>query len=370
MGGYPDGQEVVTAFQNSSSATGFLLPSLEASPANVAFEKAQSRSPQPSLPWDERRVTALDGVRLIACLSVIWVHSDFGPTLQHIGRMGTTCFATMAAMFVLRAARVDAQKSYLSYLAQRFRQLMVPALIWVTLAMIPVEYRNLTLGKTFYWPSIEDVLCGRSRFLWFLPFAFVMSALLFPLGRLLTQLSRNGAGTIANGFCVLGLFLAVLPDQNFESLGEHAYLPERAWECLPVICWTISLDIWLRAMPTICGKWWLAVLGAAMAVLGTASIFTVGFTVLGKNVSGFGLYLIAIGSMLSPAWRWLAPVGRLSFGIYLVHAFVIGTVRLIPGLHADGTLLRTFPYFLLIACLSLGMAVLVRSNRWTSWMLR
>lgn len=357
--------------QDSTASGNFsIVDGLTVLPGELSRIRERTTQPEPTLPWDNSRTTSLDGVRLIACLAVIWVHSDFGPQLQHLGRMGTTCFAILAALFVLKSARLDQSKSYPSYLTQRFRQLMVPGLIWSTIAMIPVEWRTWREQGLAYWPSIEDVLCGRSRFLWFLTFAFVMSAVLWPLGKGLARLSRNGAGTAAKGFCVLGVWLTAVPDQNFEFLREHAYLPERAWECLPVVCWAISIDIWLRQSPALCGRRGLAWVGVALVVLTSASIFVVGFTILGKSVSGLGLFLVAAGSVRAGGWRWLAPIGRLSFGVYLTHAFVIGVLRQFDSLRVDGTFAQTWPYFLLVATLSLATAVLIRSNRWTAWTIR
>lgn len=315
------------------------------------------------------RLESLDSARLFAAAGVVWVHTHLVPgPLTDIGRFGTVYFTLAMVVFMLRHARRNPLELYNAYAYERVCRLTIPFIIWScvgTLAFIARVYINDT---SIAVPRPLDVALATSSPLWFLHFAMLLSILGYPLVRWLTRQTGEADRRVAKICTVIGALFACLPDHNFEWLGRYYYLFERVYEVIPAIFWGVSVDHYLRNRDRGVTSMPMVLIGAVVMAVATVSYFTFGFSIAGKNLAGLGLMLLACGSVDGSHWHFLSRVGRLSFGIYLIHPFAISLAHLVLHLRDRLTLSEYLVTYVFALSFSIVLAWVLRRSSYTRWL--
>ena len=239
---------------------------------------------------------------------------------------------------VLPAAK---RMSFGDFLRGRTRRLVVPWLTWsafyATLKLGEVVITETTLSAEF---APYMILTGPALHLWFLPFAFVVSLLAYPL----VQLARfDSLFLLPVLLTTIALFfLLIQQDRTFP----------------------IPLIQWLYGAPSIC-------LGLALALAGLHFWISVlilcaftGAALLTGAQAGLEQIIIATAAfILSTAWRLpqtplSAWASKTALGVYLAHPLVLSILARTTSLDPEGSSTA------ILACLgALGIALFLI---WTS----
>jgi peptidoglycan/LPS O-acetylase OafA/YrhL len=315
------------------------------------------------------RLESLDSARLFAAAGVVWVHTLLQPgPLTDVGRFGTTYFTLAMIVFMLRHARRNPLEAYAAYAYDRICRLSIPFIIWSCVATMAYIARFYAHDTSISVPRPLDIALGTSSPLWFLHFAMLISVLGYPVVRWLARQEQQADHRIAR-FCIAaGAFFACLPDHNFLWLGTYYYLPERVYEVLPSVFWGVAVDYYLRHRKRGAAQYPLLLLGVLIMAASLASYFVIGFTIAAKNLAGLGLMLMACGTVDCTHWHTLSRVGRLSFGVYLIHPFAISVGHLMLGPQVDRSLLQQLGIFGIALSLSTFLAWLLRRSAYTRWL--
>jgi peptidoglycan/LPS O-acetylase OafA/YrhL len=207
---------------------------------------------------------------------------------------------------------------------------------------------------------------GTAQHLWFLPFIFIATVVLFLLLRAVGP-SRPAQWACAVAALGAGVALLVFPDP---FAGAHEdYLWMQAWTTTPALLWGVALALgtqgrglaWLQR-----GRWAAAALALGVIGLGCLGI---GLGAAEYNLAGVLVLAACLGPWDGPIVHTLGRLGRLAFGIYLVHLlFLLGTRVLIQkGLHVSGLGMSVGAFLLAVAC-SIPAAWALTQSRWTRWL--
>jgi len=110
----------------------------------------------------------------------------------------------------------------------------------------------------------------------------------------------------------------------------------------------------------------MAVVGALIVVGSISSMSIYGIHPLGRNLAGLGLFTFALVPSRFFVFSGLAPIGRLSFGVYLAHPLVIGACKSVA--HISGQAQRWWMDLAVFAAAFVGsylLTLLLRNNHWT-----
>jgi hypothetical protein len=171
------------------------------------------------------RIVAIDAGRLVATFAIVWVHvseaQGLAPRLSALGRFGTSFYIVSAVMMTALPSFRPVPKPAQQVIRARAKRLLVPFLLWSAIyaafylgTMVPQGY---SIDQVI---SLWGPLAGTAPHLWFLPFAFLSSALTAVLMPHLLALSER---TLWRAFvvCVLAsyaLSYALLPTLDQEGL--------------------------------------------------------------------------------------------------------------------------------------------------------
>ncbi|HEV8608293.1 MAG TPA: acyltransferase [Tepidisphaeraceae bacterium] len=327
----------------------------------------------------------LDAARGLGCIGVIWVHTVIdSPDLARaaaLARFGTAFFAIAAIFFLLHGLSSKASDGITSYALQRFRRLYLPFLVWSLIYMILRNGKRLLLtddGLVLLGPS--RLLLGTARHLWFLPFILMACIACYPLRSILTRL-RFGRLIIAFAFAAIGLVVARIRCPDLPRLEPYIgkfYL--NAWMFLPGVLWGIALASLHPLLPRkLTATPLIAILGLAILIGATTWLWFVSevpfvdsrsVPSLPRNLSGLGLLLVALYPLRSRLLSPLAAFGRTTYGVYLVHLLFVDPLQLLARhAHLGRHWWLDIPTFLLSVLLSYLLVRLLRSSKFSSWLI-
>lgn len=284
----------------------------------------------PRLP---RRNLGIEGLRFVAALGIVWFH------MQAPGQ--PFAYAALAVFLVLTAdlsAGSLERGGTAAFLRGRVTRVLVPWLAWSGFYLALLIARGADLPD--FAGDWRAVLIGPEIHLWFLPFVFLASVLVLAAQ---AWVSFARSLTVVLVAAVAGAALSLVAH-------NWANLPE------PFAQWSFALPPFLLGLVMAharrSGQDWaepafmFAVLGIALAAGATEGV----------------LQLLIAWPVLWLVWRlpvraaWLAPLGALSFGIYLIHPFfALVMFKFAPALEA------TLPGVVLVfAASALTVAILQR----------
>lgn len=279
----------------------------------------------PSKPAVQHR-QSMDLARFVAAFGVVAAHALASPR-DWVGHLSLGLFLILTAFLAIQSAeRAGGRYPWIA----RARRLVLPWLFWsavfrlldILLSHDPARFIPLT--------NPWSLLIGSTIHLWFLPFVMLAMALVQPVARLV----RSPASLMAGS----GLILAV----GLPLFWLHEYLPMPD----PLPQWAFGLPLYVYGLllaPAHRLNRPLLPL-AAMALL----------TAAGWAMAGKPWALTALIAALAFELFWRLPLrhpllpalGRVAFGIYLMHPFFMLVAYKIFGPDA-GFWTKTFTAFLL-----------------------
>lgn len=267
------------------------------------------------------RNASFDYVRLIAVIGIIWFHAH--APLGDIGYSGLSYFLILLVFLAVPKIRQIRQTrhrapAFLRYAAIRGRRLIVP---WLAASALYGGLKLAEVSRGSPWAGEFNTtmwLTGPAPHLWFLPFAFVICLLLWPLGRWMPVMKRS----VQLHLCMTLMCL---------SLTALAMWQLASWPS-PVAEWAYALPaVFLGAALALTGGGILRMIGVAALFfcMALSANWTIGLLQLGIATTAL---IICQMIRLRPT-RLSDFAARTSLGIYLIHPAVAAVVmrsHLIP----------------------------------------
>jgi hypothetical protein len=311
------------------------------------------------------RLIGLDAARLVATLGVIWFHSIECEQFRVSGVLGrfSVAFYTLAAMIFLVQSAERRQRPYLVYVLERLRRLGIPFAGW-GLITVGVMYAVIRGGypldlPTLSWDRLAD---GGTLHLYFLPFLFIASIGVYPFAVFMR--GRPGRQWTLAGICLAialaldcGLLNSVPPPRG-PFFGQFFAVTVDRWSAVywgvaAAVVWSNGLSRSSRRIP-------VAVVGALVLVGVTVWQWKYGLVSQFKVYGGLGLLAVALVPWRNVVFRILAPLGRMSAGVYFAHMAALYAVRFFwMRMHLHDGPRRDVVVFVCASALSFGVVGLL-----------
>lgn len=263
---------------------------------------------------DHIRNASFDYARLIASIGIIWFHTS--APYGHIGYSGLAYFLILIPMLALPQIGKLRQLRHrappiLRYAAARGQRLLMP---WLLASLVYGGLKTLDVARGAAWGDEFNTtmwLTGTAVHLWFLPFAFVICVMLWPMGQWLPHMKRP-VRTHLSVICMCAALMAL-------AYWQTANLTS------PVVQWAYALPaIFLGTALALTG-------GSLWRMIGIAALFFC--MALSANwVTGLLELGIATAVLLGCQIFKTKPralsnlAARLSLSLYLVHPAVAAVV--------------------------------------------
>ncbi|MBL0927311.1 MAG: acyltransferase [Phycisphaerales bacterium] len=363
---------------------------------------------EPGQPVPPRRILGVDAGRVVASVATVWLHTVRSPELKPFGVFGKFAvpyFNFVAAMFLVESIERHPERRWRDYIRDRLLRLYVPFVVWamvyygltqgnrvlggVVVPSIQSGTLRLDLVPAIDWaPFIPSFLwVGPFAHLWYLPSLTVWCAVAFLLIRAVLGKRELELG-LALACCIMGVemvsraepaWIASMRSSSEIWIRHSSYLMERNWARLPSFLWGMALALVIRGKPdSFRLNIWTSIAGGVLA--GSCLAYTLwygeripnqpyGQHNLLENLAGFGFLVVALGPWPERLVRWAAPLGALTFGVYLCH------MMFIEGFHQIREYFGQPPRWyhgLTIVILSTALSYLLVSRlrrwRWSRWM--
>lgn len=309
------------------------------------------------------RILAIDAGRLVATFGIVWVHvsevQGLSARAAALGRFGTSFYIIAAVLMSALPFFKQPARPPRDVVRQRARRLLLPFLLWSIIyalfylgTMLPQGY---PLAKIV---SLWGPLAGTAPHLWFLPFAFLASALTANLmPRLLAW--RESALATATLLCICstyavsyGLLLPTLDHGKLAAwslvrLGRYIEEAPLALSAIFAIAWYGKARVRLGRLGRR-GRLRLAVhLGSAFALFELAYFFALEplrhlfWTEVRAFANLLGALWLALCLSLrkNPPIEWLARFGKATYFAFLVHQLFLDVSKVaLARLPGHGTL--------------------------------
>lgn len=255
----------------------------------------------------KRHNASFDYARLVAVIGIIWFHAKApGAVVGYAGLAYFLILTVCVSLPQIGSARdqVHRAPAGMRYTVKRAQRLLLP---WLVASLFYGGFKLLEVfaGAPFAEEFRLDMLVtGPAPHLWYLPFTFLLSVVLWPLGRWFRTLPERNAPLIAGVFGALAIAgMVVLPAADFPS-------PFTQWAyALPIVLTGVGL---LSLSQNVS---WMACFTALFVCLALICDATAGLMQL--SIAATVLILCRARPMaVTPHSDWSA---RASLLIYLVH---------------------------------------------------
>ena len=322
----------------------------------------------------KERIVFLDWLRVLACLMVIWVHST-EPFYLCDGGTLITCeanavwstlldspFRSAVPLFVLTSSYLlfPVKGETWPFLKRRFTRVGVPFLFWLLFyAFVPAI--GSSLSDYSFTENLKHLVLNfpdAGGHLWFLYMLLGVYLFMPILSPWVEKLSKRGE----EGFLGLWLLTTLLPYLRriaLEVYGLSEVWGEASWnefgilyyfngfigyvvmghyfkKYVPVLDWkktqSLALPLWIVGYAIIAGGFWY-LMPKTFPVHESIDLAkdmetTWTYCSLGVVMTTVAYFLIA-RKFTANGWFYqhlIVPLSRLSYGIYLVHLFILGVV--------------------------------------------
>jgi peptidoglycan/LPS O-acetylase OafA/YrhL len=269
---------------------------------------------------------AFDGLKVIAAFGIVWFHTPHAIG-REIGYAGLVIFLLIS--FIILNTRPQSNTTYLKYLQQRGKRLLLPWVFW------SIFYGLIAMRQSysFHEFSLSGILTGTTIHLWYLPFAFLASFSVFTILKLTEKISTRLLVII--GTIVLILWLIVYP--IFETMFTSS--PWRQWNYGAA---SIPLGITLGQALKLPPKQRYEIMLTIAIMMVILSVYLAQMNQFGTGVSYMigTIFVIIALSVTIPSSAFVTKLSALTFGIYLLHPLVFMICyKLYGGNISAGTLM-------------------------------
>ncbi len=295
------------------------------------------------------RMWSFEYLRILAAFGIVWFHNGAAP-LHWLGLAGLPVFLLISFSLLARTVP-DAPLAV--FATARARRVLLPWLFWSAVYLVLGLLRQWRHGTPFFEPWM--VLTGFSLHLWYLPYLFAVSAVLYWV-RLMSPAADGPAGVAV---CA-ALAMAILTANAVWLSGMPPF------------------DQWLTAVPmTLFGhalgrialihvdqtrRSAVAAVLAMVTAACAARLFIPGGYGQDAVVAWLGLTLfVAVGALPLPASAAVRLLAPLTLGIYLIHPLVMDMFSRLIG--ESGSPLRVVLVFCASAAVVNGMKKLPMMRR-------
>lgn len=252
-------------------------------------------------PAPKARLEVLEGLRFVAALGIVWFHLHAPGS--DIASGALALFLVLTAYFAaLSLAKVGPRDFWMS----RIMRVLLPWLVWCGFYLVVNAVRLRGVEPALRLENPWAVFIGPSIHLWFLPWVLISALPIMLLApRLRTVRALVAAAVVAVPVCVAMLWVA-----------EGTTMP-------PFEQWTVATT------PTVYGllaavalRLGRPLVAPAFLAATVAGCLAVGAT---EALEPLVIGVVAFEFGRRATWRvpGLRALGRLSFGIYLIHPFFI-----------------------------------------------
>jgi peptidoglycan/LPS O-acetylase OafA/YrhL len=287
-----------------------------------------------------QRIDSVEWLRFFAALGIVWFHTN-GAWGRSIGYAGLPIFLLVfCSLIVINFKEIG----FTGFLRRRTVRLLIPWVFW------SIVYGFVRVIKFYWFPKTSlslfsscDFLVGGSMHLWYLPFAFLVSLILFMLCRYTTQSNHIYLSFSFAFFLSIGcLYLCSYIMKNYSIK-----VPFVQWLfVLPSIPMGYFLGSTVRFVKPPFRLVLLSLLLAAVCLV-CLSLFWLGNMELVVPY-GIGVFLTVLAYNIPfPFAETSRRLGSLTYGIYLIHPLVMTFV--VQGLHFQMPLIKIISTFSLSA---------------------
>jgi fucose 4-O-acetylase-like acetyltransferase len=323
---------------------------------------------------DRARIDTLDAARLVALLSIIFIHTVESPQLQRlslVGTFGVPFYLFAALYFQARSFKRNPKRLVHRYVVDRILRLYLPFLAWSAIYLVARNLKHLLIVHTgTISATVSDLWVGVANHLWFLPLLLIVTIATAALSR--ACVGREWLRWwIIIGSAVIGTTLAVVPRPawlNYAQGGEP-YFFLQCWKALPSAFLGLALAWWLAFdcdeqlfSPA------LGFIGLLLTIAMLANQVISGYSRIDRTLSGMGWLLAALAGWRGPWVQWMANLGRRSYGIYLAHVLIIEGVQAVAHKRGFGPSVELDAFTMVAAfAVSLAITVAISRSRYTRW---
>jgi surface polysaccharide O-acyltransferase-like enzyme len=317
------------------------------------------------------RLARMDAFRLLAAFAVIWIHVPRSVDLRWTTifcRFAVPFFAAGVAYFAVTSG-LKATGSVRNYLAARCTKLYMPFLFWTVVYLSMKLLKGLAAGDLENsLPGFEVLWTGGAYHFWFIPFAIVISAVGYLIGRCLSKSANLEQVLVSCILIVLAGFIANVVWPISSGIAEPwVYMLDAAPAAIAgmvaAILAQIRMQSWVikRDLATISLMWIAGILSLALLVVD-------GRNVILETIVGVSFFALALHAHSTRFEAHLAPFGRLATGIYFVHLLFIKVLESLGNsFRWNPTWSLDISVFLLAAIASVISVWLLGKSRWTNW---
>jgi len=299
---------------------------------------AVSVAPEPAAAVKLNRFVCLDGCRTYAAIGVVWLHSLRPEGLgvwEVLGRFGVPLFSASAAYLCVDSVLRSGPKPIGAYTAGRIKRLLVPFLAWSIIYVIARSIKPLLMGHgnriDAGWHTLWS---GTAHHLWFLPFIFVATLLLFVLACAVHKVPR-AAGVVMLALSAAALAMPLGAVRNWwvahGGREENIYTASLAGDTLAALLSGAAIAFLCAGKPlaTLLGNQWRTI--GLISLLSFAAV-NVALLLTGRvgaleNLAGMLLLTFALLPFDWRILRVLALGGPIAFGVYLAHILPVDLMR-------------------------------------------
>jgi peptidoglycan/LPS O-acetylase OafA/YrhL len=323
------------------------------------------------------RNPTLDAARVGAALGLIWIHTTQSSLSRFhvLGRFGTSFFVMAAIFFLFHRLGSSPRPTYGGYIWKRFRRLYIPFAAWSFIYFLMRETKRSILHEPSLTLGWGRFIAGTGMQFWFLPFIFLACIICFPLPPLFERMGKKKL-LLLPLIIATGAFIALSNRPHFARADEvTSYFLDSAWTFIPSIFWALALAILYPLLPAILRQSrWLAAAGISLTVSCLCYLYLIRDSAnplpsLPRTLAGVGWLLLALVPLRGKLVMLLAPLGKYSYGIFLVHPLFVSSLQAI--FNRSHITPHGWLDILVVALAfpaSAFLTVMLRSHRSTRWL--
>lgn len=265
---------------------------------------------------------AVDGLRFIAALAIVWIHVPRTELLYAttvLARFAVPFFVFSAAYFATSSGLKKTSRSVVQYARQRAQRIYVPFLVWSAMYLAFKWVKLLLLpDQPNDFPGWSFFLVGSAYHLWFLPFILAASVSAFAIGRSIGDTAYAKLHWI---YFFNGAILAMLDVELWPIQDGLKFMVDAS----PAMFWAVGFALLVHTYP---GRkqlptWILTcLLGVSMLLLAIN-----GRQVFVENAAGSLLFVVALRGYAFEFPSFLRKLAPLAFGVYLSHLLMIKAIE-------------------------------------------